>query len=250
MDEKICKECDEKKNIEHFRKQKRGENVWFENICKRCRYLKRKKKILDMKNTNKNAYDVIINKRREKDKLNYHKNKEKINNRNNDYYKKNKEKIQKQRKIFKQTYPENAKKRNKKFLENIDVKIGLNLRKRTRYFLHSGKNWSDLLGCTIKHFKEWLQFNFDKEQDNIMNMSNYGTVWEIDHVYPISKYDMKNEEDIKKAFSWKNILPVTCSYNKSKNNKISESDLDKLKNRLDEFNNKLSDVQSISTTNE
>ncbi len=45
-----------------------------------------------------------------------------------------------------------------------------------------------------------------------------------------------DEEERKAAFNWKNILPVTCSYNKSKNNKIVEDDLDKLKDRLKKFN--------------
>jgi hypothetical protein len=84
-----------------------------------------------------------------------------------------------------------------------------------------------------------------------MSFETYGTIWELDHVYPCSKFDLLNEDEQRKAFSWKNILPATCSHNKSKNNKIVQEDLDKLKNRLKEFK-KLDKIkkQPTGTTDE
>ncbi len=68
-----------------------------------------------------------------------------------------------------------------------------------------------------------------------MNFENYGTIWELDHVIPCSSFDLSIEENKKKCFSWKNILPVNKKYNKEKNNKIIKEDIDKLDLRLKEF---------------
>lgn len=235
MNSKICKYCEEDKELNCYRKHESSKKTYYENICKKCTYLKRKKKITNLKDSNRDKYDEIIKKRNIKDKEYYSKNKEKINKRNNIYYGVNRQQIRAQRKIFRENNPERVKAWREKFLSNASAKIAMNLRKRTRYFLHSGKEWSNLLGCDIDHFKSWLEFNFEQEPDNDMNINNYGTIWEIDHVYPLSKFDMSKEEDIKKAFNWKNILPALCSHNKSKNNKICQDDLNKLNDRLKKY---------------
>jgi hypothetical protein len=124
----------------------------------------------------------------------------------------------------------------------------MNLRKRTRTFLKTGKEWSELLGCDIDHFKAWLQFNFDKDSEDEMTFDNYGKVWELDHVYPCSKFDLTKEDEKKKAFRWENILPVPVEYNRRKNDDICEDDLNKLKNRLKEFNKKLNKKTTSTAT--
>jgi len=235
MEEKICKKCDTSKSIKEFRSKTKNEKTYYENICRKCTYLKRKKTVADLKTTDEERFNKLKQKKVEQDKKQYNENKVRINERNNAYYKENRTAIRAQRKQFREDNPERVKAWSKKFLSDVNAKIGNNLRKRTRYFLHSGKAWSSLLGCDITHFKDWLEFNFEQEPDNDMNLNNYGAIWEIDHVYPLSKFDMSDEEDVKKAFNWKNILPALCSHNKSKNNKIVREDLDKLQERLKSF---------------
>ena len=49
---------------------------------------------------------------------------------------------------------------------------------------------------------------------------NHGKKWHIDHVIPISKFDLDNEEQQLIAFNWRNTMPLSCKENLIKNNKI------------------------------
>ena len=51
-------------------------------------------------------------------------------------------------------------------------------------------------------------------------MENHGKEWHIDHVIPISKFDLSNESQQLLAFNWRNTMPLSCKENLSKNNKI------------------------------
>ena len=55
-----------------------------------------------------------------------------------------------------------------------------------------------------------------------MSLENYGKVWELDHVNPLSKFNMENEDDVKIAFNWQNVLPALCSHNKEKKQQSSK----------------------------
>jgi hypothetical protein len=222
---KDCKECGDAKELCEFRSYAKNDETSYEDTCKKCVFAKRTLTIITKSK----------GKTQEKDKAYYSENKEKINSRNTKYYAKNKEKIRARRKQYYKDNPEIHKEQRKNFLSNVKNKIAMNLRRRTRSFLHSGKGWSELLDCNFDHFMKWLKFNFDKE-DGDMTLENYGKVWEMDHVNPLSKFDMENKDDVKIAFNWQNILPALCSHNKEKNNKILKEDIEKLQNRLIEFN--------------
>lgn len=53
-----------------------------------------------------------------------------------------------------------------------------------------------------------------------MTWDNYGIYWNIDHIKPISSYNLQNEEEAKKAFNWKNTWAMISSENFSKCDKI------------------------------
>jgi hypothetical protein len=52
-------------------------------------------------------------------------------------------------------------------------------------------------------------------------LENHGKEWHIDHVIPISKFDLNNQEEQILAFNWRNTMPLSCKENLSKNNKIT-----------------------------
>ena len=55
-----------------------------------------------------------------------------------------------------------------------------------------------------------------------MTWNNYGLkTWHIDHIKPISKYNLTDPEDIKNAFNYKNLQPLWASDNLSKSNKYN-----------------------------
>jgi hypothetical protein len=86
--------------------------------------------------------------------------------------------------------------------------------------IHSGlksksKNTIEYLGCSNEEYAKWI-LNYD----NRFTMENRGSVWHIDHVLPISLFDLENEDEQKIAFNWINTMPLLASDNLSKNNKI------------------------------
>ena len=59
-------------------------------------------------------------------------------------------------------------------------------------------------------------------QDNKMTWDNYGIYWNIDHLKPISTFNIQNVEEAQKAFNWKNTWAMISSENFSKCNKIMD----------------------------
>ena len=73
----------------------------------------------------------------------------------------------------------------------------------------------ELIGCGYDQLKEHIQIRF---KDG-MSFDNYGD-WEMDHIIPVSKFDMNNIEDIKKCFHFSNLQPLWKPENRKKYNKI------------------------------
>jgi hypothetical protein len=80
-------------------------------------------------------------------------------------------------------------------------------------------NTIEYLGQNIDFIKKWIEFCFS----NDMNWDNQGSFWHIDHVVPVSRFNLETEEDVIKCFNWKNIRPCEKIENYKKNNKIVES---------------------------
>ena len=76
------------------------------------------------------------------------------------------------------------------------------------------------LGCTIEQFKVYLESKFTKG----MNWDNYGLhSWHIDHVKPLSSFDLTDKEQFKKACHYTNLQPLWAKDNLIKSNKILKS---------------------------
>jgi hypothetical protein len=93
------------------------------------------------------------------------------------------------------------------------------LQKATRSRIHSclfkNKSTCEYLGCSRNEYIKWLTNN-----DKGYTLENYGDMWHIDHVIPLSRFNLKNEEEILLAFNWRNTMPLAAKENLSKNNKI------------------------------
>lgn len=68
----------------------------------------------------------------------------------------------------------------------------------------------EYIGCTIQEYKLYLEKQFTPE----MNWDNYGSYWEIDHIHPLAKGG---------SFHYTNTQPLTIVENRIKSNKIYES---------------------------
>ena len=77
------------------------------------------------------------------------------------------------------------------------------------------KHSVEYLGCTSEEYLNWmLTHNPD------YNLDNYGKIWHIDHVIPLSKFDLDNEDQQLIAFNWRNTMPLSSTENLAKNNRI------------------------------
>jgi hypothetical protein len=99
---------------------------------------------------------------------------------------------------------------NEKFKRYIRTRI-YNCLKNHNKTKHS----IDYLGCTTLEYSNYI-FNYNPNY----NLDNYGNTWHIDHVIPISKFDLNNQEEQLVAFNWRNTMPLSSRENLSKNNKI------------------------------
>lgn len=69
------------------------------------------------------------------------------------------------------------------------------------------------LGCTIDQLKSWIMYQFQPG----MTWENYGE-WHIDHVKPLSSFDLTTREQILKACNWYNLQPLWAKDNLRKGN--------------------------------
>ena len=204
----ICIKCLKDKEEEEFYKNK-GTKSGFDSICKLCvkircesRYLSKKQEILiyaeeyrsrpevkekkrkSDKNWKENNYEVWL-----KNQLKWRKENP---NYNKEYRKKNLD--------YFRNYD------NKKYKNNLNFRILKVIRALIFSYLKSNKSNSSIkyLGCSIPKYKLYLENQFLPE----MSWSNHGKVWEIDHIQPLSSFNLTREEEQFEAFNWLNTQPL------------------------------------------
>jgi len=74
-----------------------------------------------------------------------------------------------------------------------------------------------LIGCS----KDELRVHIEKKFKNDMNFDNYG-FWEIDHIRPLSSFNLYKENEIIECFNYMNLQPLWKSENRSKSDKYCE----------------------------
>ena len=96
---------------------------------------------------------------------------------------------------------------------------------RTRVYiaLHSvkEKHTIDYLGCSTTEYVQWIQYNSDD-----FTIENHGKKWHIDHVIPLSKFNLADVEEQMVAFNWRNTTALSAHDNLSKNNKILQPQIE------------------------
>lgn len=73
-----------------------------------------------------------------------------------------------------------------------------------------------LLGCSVEFFKSFLESQFKPG----MSWDNHGTVWQIDHVIPIAKFDITTPDGQRQAFNYSNCQPLLCELNAAKKDQL------------------------------
>ena len=106
-------------------------------------------------------------------------------------------------------------------VNKISSKIAKNLRSRLSIALNNNSKRGSAvgdLGCSIEFLKEYLESRFYNSEDGIpMSWSNYGkNGWELDHIKPLSTFDLTNLEQFKEACNYTNLSPSWRADNRAK----------------------------------
>lgn len=96
----------------------------------------------------------------------------------------------------------------KRLSKNLSKSIWENLKS-----LKSGRSWKSFVSFTLKELVDHLELKF---RDG-MTWENYGTHWHVDHIKPLSLFDLS--KDFNQAWDIKNLQPLTVKENLSKGNK-------------------------------
>jgi len=76
------------------------------------------------------------------------------------------------------------------------------------------KHTREYIGCDYDFLMKWLSFNLQEG----MTLENRGAIWHIDHVLPISTFDIGQDMN-HVCFHWVNLAPLTATENLSKGNR-------------------------------
>ncbi len=95
---------------------------------------------------------------------------------------------------------------------------------------NKNKHTVEYLGCNIQEYLNWLLKN-----NSGYTLDNRGCEWHIDHVIPLSRFNLENEDEQLIAFNWRNTMPLSCKENLSKNNKIIKSQIEHHYKKLVEY---------------
>jgi len=76
----------------------------------------------------------------------------------------------------------------------------------------------ELIGCTGAE----LAIHIEKQFKRGMTWDNYGSAWHVDHITPLSYFDMSNPDDQRRAWNWQNLRPLWALQNITEGNKRGE----------------------------
>ena len=113
---------------------------------------------------------------------------------------------------------------------NINYRIKKSLAARLRAVIVKNDSTMNYIGCNIQYLREWFEYNFTSE----MNWDNYGSYWSIDHIIPVCKFELTDEDEKLKCCNWTNLMPVTVKYNSSKK-KIDMEQIQYIVNKIEKF---------------
>jgi len=142
------------------------------------------------------------------------------------YSQKNRKKILKYSKEWHQR-PEVKQKRNERHKERRKTepffRMKLSLRGRLNSFVYRGRakklvSNNKLIGCDWNFFKIYIEKQFRPG----MTWKNYGK-WHIDHIKPMTSFDLLKLEDQYKCCNYKNLQPLWAWENRRKSNKLIQN---------------------------
>ena len=133
---------------------------------------------------------------------------------------------------YQQNKPKINEKYNKRYAEDVCFKLHQMNKKRIQKYIRKIKSTEKYIGTKYENVAKWLEYNFVDD----MTWKNHGTVWDVDHVIPVCKWDLKEDSQIDACFNWKNLSPSPCMVNRNKKReKINPEQVESHLRRLQEY---------------
>jgi hypothetical protein len=132
------------------------------------------------------------------------------------YRAKNRQKYNEWAKQWRRENPEKWKKCSLKQRSNPVFRAMRNIRKRLRDALRGKRACPAIVGCSRIDFMRHIESKFKKG----MHWNNYGTHWHIDHIVPLSRFDLDDPYQLKMANHWTNLQPLEAARNMEKSDRI------------------------------
>ena len=121
----------------------------------------------------------------------------------------------KHRVLYSAIYQQKRRKTDLDFLLRINLSSRTRLAIKNQSTIKTGKT-KDLLGLPLNEVRKYIESKFSSG----MSWKTYGLRgWHIDHIKPLSLFDLTKEEEQKKAFHYTNLQPLWAFDNLSKGNK-------------------------------
>lgn len=210
---KVCYKCKKEKVLEEFNKNK-SEKDGLHRQCKDCR---RNERLVNRQYNN------------DRNKEYYKKNKDILSEKSKKYREEHKEHIKVQRALYRNLNKEKIKIKNSEYIpirlakikerRRNDIEFRIYEVYRAKFFrMLKGYNSSmkKYLMMTPNELISWISYQLPKQY----SWENYGKDWHIDHVIPINKLDLTNENERKICYHWTNLQPLNKFENQSKSDKI------------------------------
>jgi hypothetical protein len=197
--DKECTKCLSSKPLTEFHKHK-GRKDGYREVCKSCR------------------------------KGDWEKDREKVSIQRKEYYKENRDALKEYSKQYRLSNPDKIKDQSKKYFAENKQKINdrvmsryhkdpsfrLSKVLRARFYevvIHNYRKtkWRKVLGCSVKELKDYLEAKFLRG----MSWENHGK-WHIDHIVPLSAFDLASDAQVALAFHYTNLQPLWARDNLSK----------------------------------
>ena len=196
-DMKRCSKCDNEKELSEFNFRKDTQR--YRNQCRDCI------KLISKQYQTMNKDKIRIRRKEYSGKTKNLKRLYDI-----DYRERNREKIK--------NYKKHMRKRKE---SDLNFKLICNIRTRTNKAFMSQKlkkndKTIDLLGCSPEFFRRWIVHQLYGD----MTEENYGSLWTLDHCYPLSKTNLSDKNELNKSTYWINIRPIYSTENNLKVSKI------------------------------
>jgi hypothetical protein len=77
----------------------------------------------------------------------------------------------------------------------------------------------EYLGCSMLHARNHIEKQFKKG----MHWNNHGTMWHIDHIIPLAKFDLTDPMQRKRANHFTNLQPLYVAENMQKRDRITQA---------------------------